>query len=64
MGKAYLVFAQDMRGHFVIGKAFSTLSKAQEYETYLNDIGLTKPMGKEMRFIDDVEIHEIEIDEA
>lgn len=63
MKKGYLVFAQDMRGHFATGKVFMDLEKAQEYEKYLNTEGYGRCMGPELRFVDDVDLVEIEIED-
>jgi hypothetical protein len=62
MNKGFLVMAQDIRGHFVIGKVFIDKEKAKKYEEYLKEIGCSKPMGEESRYIDIVETFEVEIE--
>lgn len=63
MKKGFLVYSQDMRGHYVIGKVFLNKEKADAYAKELEDIGFTKPMGVDSRFIEFAEVVEIEIDE-
>lgn len=61
MIKGYLVLALDNRGHFVIAKAFTNHSRSLDYEAFLNN-NISRPMGDEMRYIEDIEVFKIEID--
>lgn len=58
--KSYAVIGFDSRGHYVIGKVFEDKKAANKYFRYLNSELVGKMTGEELRYLDYVELYEMD----